>query len=335
MKISIIVPIYNVEEYILNCLSSIVNKKKIVHSVECILVDDHGQDNSMQLAKHFIEEYSGDVEFKIVVHERNRGLSVARNSGLSECMGDYILFLDSDDTLPEDSLYNLSKPLEFYHYDFVLGQINTMGLVSESPSLFLDEGEYMGNEVVRETYLNHKWYMMAWNKLCNTNFLRKAHLYFEEGLIHEDDLWSFMLSLRADNFYVVRKSTYNYIIRGNSITTAKKQIVHIDSYLTIANKIADYIQAYSLKSEYVLFCHQYILGTYVYLRRLGFIEGYKKYKEIIKNKLYVNYYKIILKQEVSPLVFKAKLAQYPPIVGYIGFRILFSITSIKRKFRLL
>ena len=183
--------------------------------------------------------------------------------------------------------------------------------------------------------LNHKWYMMAWNKLCNTNFLRKAHLYFEEGLIHEDDLWSFMLSLRADNFYVVRKSTYNYIIRGNSITTAKKQIVHIDSYLTIANKIADYIQAYSLKSEYVLFCHQYILGTYVYLRRLGFIEGYKKYKEIIKNKLYVNYYKIILKQEVSPLVFKAKLAQYPPIVGYIGFRILFSITSIKRKFRLL
>ena len=138
-----------------------------------------------------------------------------------------------------------------------------------------------------------------------------------------------MLSLRADNFYVVRKSTYNYIIRGNSITTAKKQIVHIDSYLTIANKIADYIQAYSLKSEYVLFCHQYILGTYVYLRRLGFIEGYKKYKEIIKNKLYVNYYKIILKQEVSPLVFKAKLAQYPPIVGYIGFRILFSITSIK------
>ena len=128
MKISIIVPIYNVEEYILNCLSSIVNQKKIVHSVECILVDDHGQDNSMQLAKHFIEEYSGDVEFKIVVHERNRGLSVARNSGLSECMGDYILFLDSDDTLPEDSLYNLSKPLEFYHYDFVLGQINTMGL---------------------------------------------------------------------------------------------------------------------------------------------------------------------------------------------------------------
>ena len=71
------------------------------------------------------------------------------------------------------------------------------------------------------------------------------------------------------------------------------------------------------------------------MRRLGFIEGYKKYKEIIKNKLYVNYYKIILKQEVSPLVFKAKLAQYPPIVGYIGFRILFSITSIKRKFRLL
>ena len=69
MKISIIVPIYNVEEYILNCLSSIVNQKKIVHSVECILVDDHGQDNSMQLAKHFIEEYSGDVEFKIVVHE--------------------------------------------------------------------------------------------------------------------------------------------------------------------------------------------------------------------------------------------------------------------------
>lgn len=89
-----------------------------------------------------------------------------------------------------------------------------------------------------------------------------------------------MLSLRADNFYVVRKYTYNYILRENSITTAKKQIVHIDSYLTIANKIADYIQAYSLKSEYVLFCHQYILGTYVYLRRLELIEGYKNIKKL-------------------------------------------------------
>ena len=67
MKISIIVPIYNVEEYILNCLSSIVNQKKIVHSVECILVDDHGQDNSMQLAKHFIDDYGAVRRYGISV----------------------------------------------------------------------------------------------------------------------------------------------------------------------------------------------------------------------------------------------------------------------------
>lgn len=331
MKISIVIPIYNVEKYILNCLLSVINQKRTRHIIECILVDDCGDDNSINIAQKFIEENRGDIEFKLIRHEYNRGLSAARNTGISACSGDYVLFLDSDDTLPIDSVYNLSTPLESYSYDFILGEVRVLGMNNKAPQLNLPEGAYMGNDIVRKTYLHYMWYMMAWNKLCSLNFLRSHKLFFEEGLIHEDDMWSFLLSLHADSFYVVRKFTYNYIIRDGSITTGKKQASHIDAYLNIANKIVYYIKYYSLDSSYVLFCHRYILGTYVYLRYLGIIEGYKYFKKIVDNDLYVYYRKTLLLKESYRYIPKIVLTFLPHIGGYCIFRTFSYLTYLKQK----
>ena len=151
MKISIVIPIYNVEKYILNCLLSIVNQKKTIHTIECILVDDCGNDNSIKIASDFIKQHGKDIEFKLIKHKYNRGLSAARNTGISACSGDYVLFLDSDDTLPEDSIYNLSNPLDSYPYDFVIGEVEVLGAVKVTPSLLLEEGAYMVNKIIRET----------------------------------------------------------------------------------------------------------------------------------------------------------------------------------------
>ena len=117
MRISIIVPVYNVESYIYNCLTSIVSQKT-VHEIECILVDDCGNDNSIEIIRQFIKDYTGRIAFKLVGHNHNRGLSAARNTGLDICTGDYVLFLDSDDVLPQNSIHNLSQPLKYYQYDF-------------------------------------------------------------------------------------------------------------------------------------------------------------------------------------------------------------------------
>ena len=120
MKVSIIIPVYNVGDYIEDCLRSVIRQ---VYSgdIECIIVDDCGTDNSIALAERLMASYKGPIQFIILHHQHNRGLSAARNTGIDVAQGDYIFFLDSDDELTDDSIATLTKPLETERYDVVLG----------------------------------------------------------------------------------------------------------------------------------------------------------------------------------------------------------------------
>ena len=95
---SIIIPIYNVEPYILECLQSVANQT-IEDKLECILVDDCGTDNSVSVAEEFLKTYSGAIHFELLHHQKNGGLSAARNTGVRASHGEYLYFLDSDDTI--------------------------------------------------------------------------------------------------------------------------------------------------------------------------------------------------------------------------------------------
>lgn len=92
-KISIIIPVYNVAEYITECLQSVI-RQTYQGEIECIIVEDCGTDNSIAVAERLIAEYRGSIEFRILHHERNRGLSAARNTGTDAATGDYIYYLD-------------------------------------------------------------------------------------------------------------------------------------------------------------------------------------------------------------------------------------------------
>ena len=98
MKISVIIPVYNVAPYIAACLQSVM-RQTAQAALECILVDDCGPDNSMEVVNETLKSYNGPVDFKIVRHTQNRGLSAARNTGMAAATGDYIYFLDSDDEI--------------------------------------------------------------------------------------------------------------------------------------------------------------------------------------------------------------------------------------------
>ena len=87
MKVSIIVPIYNVEKYVVNCIQSVMNQT-YTGCIECILVDDYSPDDSIKLIENELKRYDGNVVFKILHHERNRGLSGARNTGIKASTGD-------------------------------------------------------------------------------------------------------------------------------------------------------------------------------------------------------------------------------------------------------
>ena len=94
--ISIIIPIYNAEKYIFRCIKSVMNQKISGFGIECILIDDCSQDDSILIANNIIDDYTGDIIFKMIRNETNKGLSASRNIGIQLSSGEYLFFLDSD-----------------------------------------------------------------------------------------------------------------------------------------------------------------------------------------------------------------------------------------------
>ena len=111
MKVSIIIPVYNVAPYIKDCLMSVM-RQTYAGLVECIVVDDCGTDESIAVAERLIAEYKGPIRFEILHHDHRRGLSAARNTGMHKATGEYIFFIDSDDEITEDCLEKMMAVVE-------------------------------------------------------------------------------------------------------------------------------------------------------------------------------------------------------------------------------
>ena len=106
IKVSIIIPIYNVASYVERCIRSVMNQT-LTKEIECIILDDCGSDNSIDIAENLISEYVGCIDFRILHHDFNRGLSAARNTGIDSAKGEYIYYLDSDDKIVPDCIEKL------------------------------------------------------------------------------------------------------------------------------------------------------------------------------------------------------------------------------------
>lgn len=247
MKISIVVPLYNVEHYIAVCLQSVM-RQTYQGPLECILVDDCGADGSMSIAEGLIAEYDGPIEFRVLHHEHNRGLSAARNTGMNAAKGDYVYFLDSDDWISDDCIEKLTKSLLQDKVDIVVGDYEMIGgTPNKWIELLYPEGIYHEKELAK-TFCNAGVYVMAWNKLYCKEFLLKNHLSFEEGKIHEDEILAFELSCIEKSFYVVRSVTYYYRIRENSIISGADFIRKANGYIGVLQSVKEKVKTYN-KSE--------------------------------------------------------------------------------------
>ena len=217
VSISIIIPVYNVGQYIEACLKSIM-AQTYTGSMECLIVDDCAQDNSIEIAQNVIANYQGPISFRVLHHNRNRGLSAARNTGMNEAVGDYFFFADSDDELPADSIERLVTALGNEHFDLVVGGIKTIGDdgLHEYLRMRLADGTVLRGIDIISHYKSH-WNMMAQAKLYNATFLRNQQITFKEGIIHEDELWSFEIACTAKTFKAVQQPTYLYYVREGSI----------------------------------------------------------------------------------------------------------------------
>lgn len=245
LYISVIVPVYNVERYVEECLRSVMAQEAPNINLECIVVNDCGSDRSMDVVRKTIENYTGPVEFKLLAHEKNRGLSAARNTGIKAAKGEYVTFLDSDDYLLPDALSNLAKLAEKYPgVDIVQGEVQVkvpakwMWKCLGVSSAVLPE-YISGHEKSRHTIL-FDMPVTAWAKLIRRDFILKNGLFFTEGMVHEDDMWAVSASrfLESIAFHFTPVYWYNNDVEG-SITNSLDLTRSMDGYLKVLDNVVE------------------------------------------------------------------------------------------------
>lgn len=221
ITISIIIPVYKVSRCIERCLTSVLRQK--YDPLECILVDDASPDDSIAKCERLIAAYEGPIRFRILRHERNRGLSAARNTGTEAATGDYVLYVDSDDYISDDCVEKLVVPvLGDRSIEMVLGEhllVSDDGPLLNQRNKWRQREDLITREEVRSAFFdrNKKIPHAAWNKLASREFLNRNQLRFEDGLLMEDTLWMFYVMKQLSHLYMIPDITYFYYIRSDSI----------------------------------------------------------------------------------------------------------------------
>ncbi|WP_251619749.1 glycosyltransferase family 2 protein [Odoribacter lunatus] len=219
VKVSIIIPVYKVERYIERCLRSVISQT-YQGELECILVDDATPDQSMEIVGNILLTYCGNISFKIIRHEQNKGLSAARNTGIKNASGEYLYFLDSDDEITPDAIEKLGALAEKYAgVDMVCGNLYVSELMTW---LFIPRSfsEYLTNaRQIRKAMLKRQLPITVWNKLIRRDFLIGYNLWFVEGIVHEDEVWNFFVAKNINSLAICRAATYIYYQSDSSITT--------------------------------------------------------------------------------------------------------------------
>ena len=314
-SISIIIPLYNVAEYIEQCLQSVVNQT-YKGEIECIIVDDCGTDDSLFITEQFIADYKGPITFRLLHHDHNRGLSAARNTGVAEATGEYIYFLDSDDYISDDCLEKLAEPLTEYDYDMVVGNLKTFGEPCAINYLAKDTGALFGKDIFYYFYQDRQIYVMAWNKLVKANLFQKCDLSFLEGQLQEDELWTYKVVAAIQSLFVQSTITYYYRQRLNSITSNKIRTAqkHFEScYHTLLHVLSHRNATPQLPFEK---CVIYYFSVLLNNVEIG-MHFYKKYRHV---RILFNYHPLQRWREgiISMLDLKHQLHFIlPPCLGYI------------------
>lgn len=328
MKVSIIIPVYKVEKYIERCLLSALNQTW--PDIEIILVNDCTPDDSMLVVQHILEGHPRSHAVVVLSHEVNKGQSAARNTGIRSAKGDYIFFLDSDDYLSDDSVSSLAEVLTNQNIDFVIGNYKIMGRVRSIPHLQLKKGLLATNESILSAYAYDLWPRTVWNILINKEFLLNNGLFFKEGIIHEDDLWTFMLACKANSAYVVDKITYYYYMHTHS-TTGSPSLWNLECRVQIISLLYDYIMIdQSLKeNRYVYITFETTKAKY-FDRILYFVKDksfqYASYQSF-RQKKYISLMRACLEFRPGFIICLRNLHYLLPVkLGYSYFKLFVSLS---------
>ena len=268
-KFSIIIPVYNVEKYIKKCLDSVFAQTE--KDYEVIVVNDGTKDNSMDIVKNY------DVK---IVNQKNQGLSEARNTGLKNAKGEYILFLDSDDYIEKDLLKELNKSIK-NKPDLVRFQIREVFDAYKKDYNELSFTNKSGPEAF-SIICNYHFVENAWAYLYKKSYLEENNFTFKKGTIHEDFGLVPLVIMKASNVNSISYIGYNYVQREGSIMSQK-------NYEKTKKKVDDFYNHYLFlikeidKTELDSKVFKSFISNSLILK-ICELEGndYKQYKKLLK-----------------------------------------------------
>lgn len=244
--ITIIVPVYNVHNYIIECLDSVVNQT-YKGPIECILIDDKGTDNSMEIVKQYVNAYNGHVQFKIISHTCNKGLSAARNTGLDNASGNYIYFLDSDDFINPETLTELYSAITSHKAAIAIGYFTSYN--NGVDSVYRNDWIFETTRIIKPSHFLETMLMEKSNFASTAKLYRRGvleNVRFRHGKRNEDTLFAFDLSktIEACQYICVDVPIYSYhyrIVNGSISHTNSRplEIDIIDNYDIIMHECID------------------------------------------------------------------------------------------------
>ncbi|MFR2776322.1 MAG: CDP-glycerol glycerophosphotransferase family protein [Anaerostipes sp.] len=248
--ISVIIPIYNVEEFLEECLDSVLNQTK--KNLEVLMVDDGSKDHSGDIAKRYSEKYEN---FKYLYKE-NGGLGNARNYAVPFATGDYIIFLDSDDIVPEDAYQKMYDKAIKYDSDMVIGRVWRFNSKKNWPS-WLHERAFSDFEVKTHILQNPNliYDTTSWNKLIKRSFYLKHQFKFPENILYEDIPVTIPMHHLANNVSMVADVCYLWRVRdgaSKSITQQKDDLKNLLDRMTIM-KMLDQFYREKVTDERAIF----------------------------------------------------------------------------------
>lgn len=224
-RVSVIIPVYNVEKYLRECLDSIVNQT--LREIEIICVDDGSTDGSPEILREY-----GEKDCRItIISQENRGISSARNHGADIASGEYFYFMDGDDILERDALsrlYQLSeeKSLDVLYFDgesfFETEELKE--IKKNYITYYARKGDYSrvmtGLQMLHEMIAMDEYRSSLCLQFISSVHYRQENLRFEEGIIGEDNIFTFQCIMPAHRVYHMKEAFFHRRVRGNSVMTS-------------------------------------------------------------------------------------------------------------------
>lgn len=241
-KVTLSMPIYNVAPYVERALLSALNQT--FDSIEFLLVDDRGTDNSMENVRRIIKDHPRGKDVRIIEHPHNIGTGATKNTAIDNAQGEYLFFMDSDDEITQDCIEILYNKMIESKCDVVFSSYDNMDSDGVIIKHYIYNDFYLNtnSEIIHYKYIQKKYMAISlWNKLYRSSFVKDNNIYCKPDHLSEDQFFTYQILLKADRIRLVSDVTYKYFTYKNSI------IGQINSGLINSKRAKEYINIIDLK----------------------------------------------------------------------------------------